>query len=663
MNLDTLFSPNSIAVIGASTNPKKIGNQIVGNLIKGGYKENIFAVNPKGSEVLGLPGFPSILDIDKKIDLAIVAIPSEFVEEIIDNCVIKKVGSIIIISSGFSETGTQGAMREDRISIKCRDAGIVLLGPNCLGLLNSSQKLNASFAASLPAFGNVSLVSQSGAIISSIIDWSRTESLGFNKIISLGNKSLIAEAEILEYLYHDKSTEVIMMYLEELKASSKLTDLLIKYSKKKPTIVLFGGKTKIGKAAARSHTGSIVSSYKAVETYLTQAGVVLVSGLEQFFMSASVLSKFREIKGNQITIITNAGGPAIITCDALEDLGFSLAKPGQKSLKTLSEGLPDKNIKNPIDLLGDATAEDYKLALGAIENDNGSDATLVIITRQTSTDLSEIIKSLTTVKIKKPVLVVLIGNEKFIKEKQHLIEHDIPVFNFPEEAVSGLLVLYSYNHDNVYLEQKQVHRQTILTYENKRELSDDLPLLPYYQANDISEAKSIANRIGYPVVVKILNETIHKTEVGGVIPNIINDAALEEAVKKIGQNVRIGRMLKGVEVFVGAKKDQDVGCVVTFGTGGTYAEIYNDFSYSISPSNHKTIKSMINKTKIGEVLSGARGQKAYDIDDLINIILNTTRLMNKFENLVEIDLNPIIVTRRNTFIVDARFITKDENGK
>lgn len=658
--IENLLKPQSIAVIGASTDKEKIGYQILNNLIEGKFDGKIYPVNPKADKILDLKVYPEVTSIDEPVDLAVIVIPAPFVGSVLKQCAEKNVKSVIVITAGFAEAGEEGARLQKEIVEICNNANITMLGPNCLGLINTHANLNASFAQIMPKRGNISLISQSGAMITALIDWSRSAEEGFSKVFSMGNKADIKEEEVLEYLYNDPETSVIIAYLEQLNVTPRLTEVFSKYSKTKPTIVLFGGKTSFGASAASSHTGAIISSYLAIETYLKQAGAIVVSSLSELFSYCQLFSNLQKINDKNIAIITNAGGPGIITCDELFNRGLNLAKLSDESKETLKKNLrPFANTSNPIDILGDATEDDYKVALEIADNDSNVDGIIVLLTPQSSTNVdatAEVIASHTS---KKPVVTAFIGGEELSSARNTLEKSGKPSFKSPDEAVSSLKALFNFSSKEPALLPVEKGNATF-TKENREEafVKFDLPVLTYKQAENIDDLKTIAREIGYPVVLKTAKpEIIHKSDSGGVKLNIQNDQELEEEASKMGFPVIIGKMVKGKhEIFMGIKKDESIGTLVAFGTGGIYSELYKDLSYRVAPISHEVAKEMIKETKMGAILGGARGQDKYDLDKLANIIVNSARFADEYDNIKEIDFNPLIASFPDFYIVDARII-------
>ncbi|MCL5411090.1 MAG: acetate--CoA ligase family protein [Patescibacteria group bacterium] len=658
--IEKLLKAKAIAVVGASSHRDKIGHQILNNLISGGYKGKIYPVNPKASQILGLKVYPDINSISNPVDLAIIVIPSEFVLPVLKQCAENKVKAVIVISAGFAEMGSEGEKLQNEMVKICDDAGITLLGPNCLGLIDTDRNLNASFAHLMPKKGNISLISQSGAMISALIDWSCSAEQGFNKIFSMGNEAQIKAESVFQYLYNDPDTKVIIVYMEQLKVTKELTKLLTKYSKLKPTVVLFGGKTSSGAKAASSHTGSIISSYLAIETYLKQAGVIVASNLSEVFVLCRLFSNYRKIESNNVVIITNAGGPAIVTTDEIYVKNLKLAKLSAKSTDSLEKNCrPCANTKNPVDLLGDATEGDYKKALNIVEGDSKVDGVIVLLTPQSSTDVVAIASVIANFSSKKPIVSAFIGGDNLNDGRKIIEKSGKPCYSNPDKAVTALSALVSFSKANSQLlPTKESEDLFSENQQDKLMRKFSLPFLDYQRVETFKDLKKIADRIKYPVVLKTANpEIIHKTDSGSVKLDIKNETELEKAYHELGSPVIVGKMIKGkVEIFLGIKKDPNIGTLVAFGTGGIYSQIDEDFSYRVSPLSKNIALEMIKETKVGKILAGARGQFKYDLDKLSEIIVNAAKFADRYKNIKEIDFNPIIATNPNFYIVDVRII-------
>ncbi len=659
--IENIISPKSIAVIGASANEGKVGYQILANILNFGFTGTVFAVNPKGGEILGQQVFASVRQIGQTIDLAIIVIPKDAVMTAVEDCVAAGIKDIIVISAGFSEVGEEGRRLENKLVELCRQNNVSLVGPNCFGVINTAISLNATFAKGMPVSGPVSFISQSGAIISSMISMSNAEEIGFSKIFSLGNKAMTGEEELLEYLYSDPETKVIIAYIESLKVTPKLTRILTENSKKKPTVFLFGGKSAFGARAARSHTGSVVTSYIAVRTYLEQVGVVLVDDIEDLLLRARVFSSYTKISGKNIAVITNAGGPAIATSDALAMAELSLAAFTEQTVSELGNKLrPEVSLCNPVDLLGDASVQNYADALEIIGRDEKTDGILLLLTPQTTTNIYETARIVAGYNGSKPLLSSFVGGEILAEAKELIEKSGKPCFSYPEEAVWAIDSLVNFSKPVEFIMPEEIIRPEVCPVTNNEALLNQfkLPVISYKTISDQELLLSAAASIGYPLVVKIADATGHKSDNGGVIVNINDELTLIESANKIGYPLVVGKMVTGkFELILGIKKDDNVGTTVIFGTGGIYSEIYADFAYAIAPLTIKMAKKLILSTKIGRILAGARGQKAYSLDRLASIIVDAVTFADTCSNIKEVDFNPIIVTDEDYFMVDVRIIT------
>jgi acetyltransferase len=656
-----LTQPEKIAVIGASTDPGKIGYQIVNNLKRGGFEGEILPINPKYDQILGLKTYPDVNDYSGNIDLAIIVIPAAFVEAVLEKCGQIGIPAAIVISAGFAESGDDGKQRQEGLMRICQSYNMTVLGPNCLGLLNADNKMNASFAIDMPLSGKISVLSQSGAIISAIIDWSKNSFCGFNKIFSLGNKAALGESDLLEFLYNDPKTEVVAMYLEQLEADDNLSRLLLSNSKIKPTIVLYGGKTGFGAKAAASHTGSIVSSYVAVKAYFEQLGVIVAEDMREFFDLCKLFSSYKHIDNEQIAIVTNAGGPGIAASDSASKQSLTLPELDSGTIEKLRQFLPSEaSFKNPIDMLGDASDERYRSTIEAVLEDKNISGILALLTPQTSTKIDETAIAIGNINASKPLISSFIGGASVSKPIIDLQKSGKPVYEYPEEAIRMMKKLDRHsNKPNLFIIPDSIKNKHLDPAEKEAALKEyQLPVLEYCRVENDEQLIGSANQLGYPLVLKTAkSETAHKSDEGGVILNIQNEDELKDAYARIGAPAIIGKMIvREQELFVGIKREKNVGVVITFGTGGIYSEIMKDFSYRIAPLNLEMALEMIGETKIGQIISGARNQKKYDLTKLAGILVNISWFALEYQNIKEIDFNPILASGDDYFIVDARVI-------
>ncbi len=679
--LSTLFNPKSVSIIGASSKPGKLGYNILENVIKYGYMGRVYPVNPNYQEILGLKVYSNISEINDEIDLAVIVIPAESVVKVAEECGASKVKNLVVISAGFKETGKEGAERERALKDICKKYKMNLLGPNCLGVIDTFTPLNASFAAQMPLKGNIAFISQSGALGTAILDWSFKNRIGFSKVISLGNKADLDESDFINALAADNNTKVILLYIEDVKDGGKFIKSLKKTVKIKPVLVLKSGSSTAGQRAAASHTGSLAGSRIAYETVFKQFGALQVETISDLFNYAKVFSTQPLPKDNSICILTNAGGPGIIATDACEKHGLKLAQLKNETLNNLRERLPpNASIYNPVDILGDAQPERYYKALETLKDDDNVSSLIIILTPQATTKPTETVLELVklTSMIDKPVAFSLIGGEQVAEAKRILSENNIPVFSFPEDAVESIAALTRYK---LIREKKMSHRKFKIPVdkepireiikrvlsENRRTLlsSEACEILSFYNvktpkvhlASNSEEACEAAAEIGYPVTLKIASpDIIHKSDVGGVALNVKNEEDVRKIfigmvanAHKLFPNARIygvevyEYVEKGKEVIIGVNKDLQFGHLLMFGLGGVYVNFLRDVAFRIVPVTFNDAEEMIKETKVYNLLKGVRGEQPADIDAVIKTILAVSQLVEEFPVISELDVNPLFV--------------------
>ena len=537
--LDSFFKPKSVAVIGASREEGKTGHSILANIINDKFPGKIFAVNPKASEILGLKTFPSLGNIDSAIDLAIVVIPPKFIPPVLDDCAKKNIKAVIIISAGFKETGAEGARLENEIALKAKGLGIRLLGPNCLGLIDTNSMLNASFAKGMPPRGKIAFFSQSGALCTAILDWAIGVNVGFSKFISLGNKADLSEIDLLEYLANDDETSVILGYLEGIENGRAFMDVAKEAVRRKPVILIKAGGTDAGARAASSHTGTLAGSDKAFNAAFLQTGIIRAMSIEELFDYAILFAEQPIPKGNRLAIITNAGGPGIIAADAVENtMGIEMAQFSNDTIDNLRQKLsPTAGLFNPVDIIGDARSDRYKDALDIVLNDKSVDAALVILTPQAMTDVDNIARAVNEAsKTKKTVMTSFMGEVSVRNAINSLQENGIPNYPYPERAVRSFARMARYvgilnlPEDKPVIFNVDKGRAAVLLKKaidsGRATLLDDAKaIIEAYGfktpetilAQTSVEAVKVAEKLGCPVVMKIASpDIIHKTEVSGV---------------------------------------------------------------------------------------------------------------------------------------------------
>lgn len=659
--MEHLFNPQSIAIIGASKHKEKLGYQILDNIIKNGYKGNIFPVNPDAIQILGLKSYSNVSDISDPIDLAIIVVPAAVVPEVLQECVKKNIPYAIIISAGFSEVGEKGKILQDEIKdVILKTSPLRLLGPNCLGLINSSANLNATFAAPSLVKGNVAAVFQSGALGVALLDWAKSYEFGFSKFISLGNKADIEESEILDYLGGDPETKIIALYLENIANPKKFFAAARRVAAMKPIIILKGGTTKMGATAAFSHTAAMITPESINKAIFSQSNLIVAKNIEEMLNLIQLLSCEPSITVQNLAIITNAGGPAILTTDVASNLGMRMPALTEKTIKNLRNSLPSvSSIANPLDLAGEALAKDYEVALQAFINEPLPASILVLLTPQTMTEVEKTAEVLAKFKTtNKPIIASFLGDRMVKDGIEILRSKKVPHFSDPEEAVEAIVKVTKYwnkfsspknlieLHCNQNFASPTVDALELLENYN-------IPIPPSGVATNIDVVMKIVGRIGLPVVVKnISHKFVHKYKAGKVVLNIQSESFLKQSVEKVGYPVLIQRMVESpFEVIIGAKREENLGTVVTFGWGGVFTEEIDDISTRILPLTEYDLDEMIKETKIGRILV----RENFDLSGLKNIIVEVGQIMTDYPSINELDLNPVKVMADGVVCVDARY--------
>lgn len=692
--LDNFFRPKSVAVIGASSTPGKVGFEVMRNLVHNEYDGNIYPVNVRGGEVFGLKCYSDIKDIPGKLDLIVIMIPPKGIPDVIRECGLKGADSGIVISAGFKETGPEGAALEREMIVAAKEAGIRLLGPNCLGLVDTFSNLNTSFTAGMPEKGNIGFMSQSGALLASILDWSFANGIGFSKFISLGNKADIDEVDMLEALGEDNNTRVIVGYLESVNRGKEFLKTAMRINKKKPVIIIKSGVSEAGARAATSHTGSLSGSDAGFEAAFAQTGVIRARTIEELFAYAVAFSSQPLPEGDSLAILTNAGGPGIMATDAVATSGIQMARFENETVKKLKEKLPPAAaFYNPVDIIGDGGADRYEHAITALLEDDGVNGVAVLLTPAAMTQIEETAKSIVFASLvhKKPILTSFMGQEAVASGIYILKKNRIPNYGFPEMAVDAFAKMAHYAEwkkkpvsetvTNKY--DRQGAKESILSSldKSKPNIGGEKALaiikqagivIPEFSiAEDVEAAKKIATQFGYPIVMKISSPDIsHKSDVGGVIVGINNDEELARAYDRILVSCRrampncviygveIHKMIKGgKELVIGMNRDPQFGPLVMFGLGGIYVEIMKDVIFRIAPLSEDDIESMVTGIRSAKLLTGARGEAPKDIGAVKDALRRVSTLVTDFEAITEMDINPLTVmdNGEGAYALDARF--------
>ncbi len=704
-NLDFFFKPEHVAVIGASRSPEKVGYSILYNLVHCGFKGKIYPINPREDEILGLKCYQDISQVGSPVDLAIISIPSRHALAVAKSCGEAGVKGLIVLTAGFKEVGGEGVQREEELIRICRQYNMRLMGPNCVGLIDTHAPINGSFSKGFPKTGNVSFISQSGAMLVSIIDWSTFADLGFSRFISMGNKPDLDEIDFIEACADDPNTNVILVYLEDISDGDKFIRICSKASKKKPIVVLKSGISESGAKAASSHTGALAGSDKAYDTAFRQCGVIRVDTMDELFDLAKAFSTQPLPKGNRVAIVTNSGGPAIVATDAIEEQGLAMARFNPETINAFRENLPaESNIHNPIDLLGDAKADRFRFALEKALADENTDSALVLICPTTVAEPEETARAIIDMRKKyptKPIFAVYMGGGALKEGKDILTEASVPTYTFPEPPVRTLEGMISYskirssNHQlptfnfndldsgqvNDIVENARKDRRTaLLGYEAAGILSAyGIPSTKVLLATSAQEAGQISDEIGYPVVLKICSpEIAHKSDVGGVKIGLKDRRQVEEAFTKMMESVKghlpdariygieVSNMAEeGTELIIGLTRDPQFGPMIVFGLGGIYVNLFEDVSFRLAShlTTSSSIREMISETKAYTLLKGFRGEKPGDMDALVNAIARVARLSLDQDNISEMDINPIRVYPHGVTALDVKITLSENNRK
>ncbi len=688
--LDAIFSPESVAVIGASSTPGKVGHDIFANVLRGEYKGTLYPVNPKARSILSVRCYASVTDIPDPVDLAMIILPPKAALKSIEDCIEKGVKGVVIVSAGFKEVGGEGAEIEEQIAGKCRAVGIPLIGPNCLGVINPSSniRLNASFSTRIPHKGNISFISQSGALCTAVLDFAADRGFGFSKFISIGNKADVEELDLLKYYHKDPETDVIMIYMEELRLRENFVEEVKKITsgdRPTPILVIKSGKTAAGAKAAASHTGSLAGTEAVYNAVFHQAGIIRVDTVDDMFDFAQAFSARRMPAGNRVAIITNAGGPGIIATDMTEISGLTLARFSRETDEALHKHLPPTaNFSNPVDVIGDASRDRYENALEAVIKDNGVDGVLMILTPQSMTDAIGTAEAIVNIykRTKKPITCSFMGVVDVSAGVKHLQEHHVPVYRFPENAARAMGTL----HESTRWLKRRILPQYELNFDSlkARKIIDDClasgksvlgehdgaPLLECYGfkpcpmklAQTAAEAGQIADELGYPLVLKIVSEQIlHKSDAGGVRVNLKTRKDVEHGFTEILENaftyapeaqidgILVQKMAPaGEEVILGVNRYPGFGHLIMFGFGGIYVELFKNVVFRLAPLGRNTARRMIRGIKGYEMLTGFRGKPVADIEEIERLLVGLSQLVTDNPEIKELDINPLFVHEKGS---------------
>jgi acetate---CoA ligase (ADP-forming) len=708
-NLDAIFSPESVAIIGASNNPGKVGHDIFANILQGGFQGTLYPVNPKAKSILSVKTYPTINAISDNVDLSIIILPPQACLTAVEESIAKGVKGIVIVSAGFREVGGEGLEIENRIVALCKAAKVRLVGPNCLGVINPvpDVSLNASFSKRMPACGNISFISQSGALCTAVLDFAADRDFGFSKFISIGNKADVDELDLLLYLHEDLNTAVIILYLEELRKGQEFIEavkMITSGHRPTPVLIIKSGRTSAGAQAAASHTGALAGTEAVYDAIFKQAGIIRVDSISELFDFANAFAYKHESalgkakrkipSGKRVAIVTNAGGPGILATDMTISSDLELAKFKPETIAELANCLPSTaNIHNPVDVIGDAPSDRYEMALSAVIKDEGVDGALVILTPQSMTNALGTAEAIVRVarRSPKPILCCFMGVVDVSAGVKYLQEHGYPVYKFPEDAAKALGALYKYSHwlnrehlppfqlENDRARAKKVIQDCLVAGKTRLGEIDGLALLDCYGfdilptklAKDEGAAARIAAEIGFPVVMKIVSpQILHKSDAGGVVVGVKNGEEAKKAFARIMANagkydpramldgVLVQKMApSGDEVILGVNR-YPIGPLIMFGLGGIFVELFKDVVFRLAPVDRDEAHRMVHEIKGYKMFTGFRGRPKSDVEILEKNIVRLSDMVLNHPEIIELDVNPLLVhgEGKGATVADCRII-------
>lgn len=689
-----LFRPRSIAVVGTSRRPGTIGYQILENILRHGYQGVVYPVNPKAESVHSIRAYPSVTAIPGEVEMAVVVVPKEHVPGVVDECGEKGVKGLVVISAGFKEVGGEGVERERALVEQVRKYGMRLVGPNCMGLLNTEDglSLNATFAPNMPPPGPLSFMSQSGALGVTILDYAAEYGIGIHHFASVGNKPDVSGNDLIEYWEDDPATRVILMYLENFGNPRRFTRIARRVTRKKPIVVVKSGRTGAGARAASSHTGALAGADIATDALLAQCGVLRAESVEELFDIAMALEEQPVPRGPRVAIVTNAGGPGIIIADALEALGLEVVELTAKTQARLREVLPaEAAVRNPVDMIASATSRTYEQALAMVLEDENVDAAVAAFVPPLGIRQVDVAESIVAARKRypeKPLLAVLMGREGLPEGKAQLHEAGVPAYIFPESAARALSALYRYRK---WLD-RPVPEPTVFQADADRveEILDGalaegrsgltepealavleaygIPVVEHRLATSEDEAAEAALRMDGPVVLKVVSpQVVHKSDVGGVKVNLRSEGEVRTAYREIlasvsdavpeaqVQGILVTRFMeRGRETIVGMSLDPGFGPVLMFGLGGIYVEALKDVTFRIQPVSEEDAREMVDGIRGRRLLEGIRGEPPVDREVLVETLQRVSQLVGDHHRIAELDINPFLAFPSGGVAVDAR---------
>ncbi|HET90198.1 MAG TPA: CoA-binding protein [Chloroflexi bacterium] len=693
--LETFFQPQSVAVIGASRDPDKLGYAVLANLKEGGFPGALYPINPKADEILGLEVYPSVMDVPGPVDLAVIVIPYPYVPAALEECGKKEIPTVVVISAGFREVDREGLERERELIGIAKQYGMRLIGPNCLGVIDPNTPLNASFSAGMPPSGPIAFMSQSGALGTAVLDMAMAGRIGFSKFVSLGNKADVSEIDLLDAWWKDPASKVILIYVEGVPDGQKFIEVARQVTRDKPVVAIKSGVTASGSRAVSSHTGSLAGSEAAYKAAFRQAGVIRAPSMEALFDYARGFAYQPLLPGDRIGIVTNAGGPGILATDALEHAGLRIPRLSPDTTRALTEYLPGAaSAANPVDVLGDAMADRYEQAIRLVLHDAQVDGVMVILTPQAMTEIEETAHAVGQMaqESDKPVLACFMGEARVDAGIDVLWQYGVPNYPFPERAAAAFAAMSGYRRER----ERPIFRPepSEVCIPRVRELFDQVrsegrvsigdaeawTILECYGftvpqsrlAETAEEAVDIAEEIGYPVVMKIASpDILHKTDVGGVRLNLRSPDDVRDAfdlmVYRAGRYVpgariwgcQVQQMVSsGREVLLGMSRDPQFGPLVAFGLGGIYVEALKDVAFRVAPFSRQEAEEMIREIRSYALLEGVRGEAPADHEAMVEALLRISQLVTDFPEIVELDINPLMVFEegRGAMAIDMRLV-------
>jgi len=693
--LDSILRPRSIAIIGASRNPNTIGFQILDNLVRYGFTGPVYPVNPKAEVIHSIRAYPSVTAIGDPVDLAVVVVPRELVLAAAEECGRKGVKGLVVITAGFAEVGGEGVERERRLLEVARRYGMRLVGPNCMGVLNSSPEfaMNATFAPTMPPFGPVGLISQSGAMGLSILDYAGELGIGIHQFVSVGNNADVSGNDLLVYWADDPGISVILMYLESFGDGRAFVEIARKLTRRKPIFVVKAGRTAAGARAASSHTAALAGTDLAADALMEQCGVIRAQTVEELFDYAMAFPRLPLPRGDRVAIVSNAGGPAIVLADACESAGLRVCELAAETQAAIRKLVPEEAaVRNPVDLIASATAETFHAVLSLVLRDPNVDAVIVSVAppplKGQAGDVAEGIVAATAEHRDIPVIAVLLGRQGVPARMQNLLRAGMPGYIFPESAARALAAMNRYRKWRERPEGAVLHfpaaaarvAEILATArgEGREKLAEDealevlaaygIPTVPWRRVGSEDEAAAAARDLGLPVVLKVISRTIvHKSDVGGVVVGLESERAVREGYRRMLQRVReragaapeavlVQQMIPGGrETIVGSAREPRAGPLIMFGLGGVAVEVLKDVVFRVHPLTDVDAREMLRAIRGFPLLEGVRGQPAVDVVALEEVLQRVSQLVGEHEAILEMDVNPLVALPDRVLALDARF--------